>query len=265
MAFYMGDLLVDRVALGVAEDPTSGKLLYTLTNLQELKIDIAADSKDAKDGTGAVVRTFYTGKTGKLTATNSTLSLPIVNAMGGSDAVLAGEKQSIVPPHIITTAKTTVTLPGISDDGANAHIVVNAIAPNGALGAEYKLTTGYKVAAPTSGGNSTLTITPANGDTKWIIKYDRTVTSDGVKIINRSDEFPNTIKLTLKALICDPCEPGVVRAAYIVAPNFQPSPELSLDLTTDATLDYTGNLLTSYCATEKVLYEIYVCEDDVED
>jgi hypothetical protein len=62
-----------------------------------------------------------------------------------------------------------------------------------------------------------------------------------------------------------PCESDIVRAAYVVLPNFQPSPELSIGLSTDSTIDFTGRLQTSYCGTDKVLYEIYVCADDEEE
>ncbi len=65
MAFKLGDLLVDRIVLGVAEN-SQGQLLYTLTNLQEATIDITADSTDVVDGTGAVIKTFYRGKTGSI-------------------------------------------------------------------------------------------------------------------------------------------------------------------------------------------------------
>ena len=58
MAFKLGDLVVDRIIMGVAEK-SDGTLLYTLTNLQEATIEISADSQDAVDGTGAVIKTFY--------------------------------------------------------------------------------------------------------------------------------------------------------------------------------------------------------------
>ncbi len=39
----------------------------------------------------------------------------------------------------------------------------------------------------------------------------------------------------------------------------------SIQFSTDATIDFTGRLQTSYCGIEKVLYEIYVCSDDEEE
>ncbi len=58
MAFNLGDLIIDRIVLGVAED-SRGNLLYSLTNLQEATISITADTQEATDGTGAVIKTFY--------------------------------------------------------------------------------------------------------------------------------------------------------------------------------------------------------------
>lgn len=260
MAFKLGDLVIDRIVNGVAEN-SDGDLLFLLTNLQEATIDITADSVDAVDGTGTIIKTFYRGKQGEFTATNSTISLPIIGAMSGSDAVNASAQNALSMPRIITTtARSGVELQGLTDNGATSGIVVYGVENNGTLG--------NKIAAAnltiTAGSPSTLAIDDAVYSS-YIIKYNRSVTSNGIKIANHSDKFPTSCKLTLKVLIVDPCESDVVRAAYVVLPNFQPSPELSIQFSTDATIDFTGKLQTSYCGTEKVLYEIYVCSDDEED
>lgn len=265
MAFKLGDLVIDRIVNGVAEN-SKGELLYLLTNLQEASISITADSVDAVDGTGTIIKTFYRGKQGEFTATNSTISLPIIGAMSGTDPVYSSAESPLTMPRIITTASSSsIALPGITDNGATANIVVNAISENGTLGDAYA-SSNYTVATKAADADwSTLTITPQGDDKMWIIKYDRVVTENGLKIANRSDQFPKSCKLTLKVLIVDPCETDIVRAAYLVLPNFQPSPELDFSLSTDATIDFTGRLQTSYCGVEKVLYEIYVCSDDEEE
>lgn len=45
-------------------------------------------------------------------------------------------------------------------------------------------------------------------------KYDRSVGA-GVSITNRADKFPQTVKLTLKALAVDPCHSDVLKGLYI--------------------------------------------------
>lgn len=251
-SFKLADIVVDRVVCGLGET-SDGELLYMLTNCQDANIDITSDSTDAVDGTGAVIKTFYRGKTGELTITNSLISLPIIEQMSGSAAVVATTAAPLSIPMIITTSKATLDLPGITDAGANSNIVVNAISENGALGQAYT-STDYTITAPSGDATvSSMTITPKTGDTRWVVKYDRNVTENGIKIVNRSDKFPKTHKLTLKVLIVDPCETDVIRAAYVVIPNFQPSPDISFNFATDATLDFTGRLMTSYCGTEKVI------------
>lgn len=262
--FKLGDLAVDRIIAGVAQD-NKGKLLYTLTNLQEASIEITADSTDVTDGTGAVIKTFYRAKQGKFTATNSTINLPIIGAMSGTDPRYASDSEALNIPMIITTSKTAVTLPNITGTGEDNNIVVNAIEKNGTLGAQYTLASGTATAGTYSVTGGKMTIKPADGDTKFIIKYNRSITKDAIAIVNKADAFPKTVKLTLKVLIVDPCEPDTVRACYIVLPSFQPSAEVTVDVKTDGTIDYTGNLQVSYCADEKVLYEILACQDDEEE
>lgn len=261
MAFKLGDLVIDRIVNGVAEN-SKGELQFLLTNLQEATIDITADSVDAVDGTGTIIKTFYRGKQGEFTATNSTINLPIIGAMSGTDTKYASAADAMSMPRIITTSKTSdIELPGITDNGASSNIVVNAVEQNGTLGAAYA-SSDFTV---TAGNPSKMSISAKEGDTRFIIKYNRNVTENGLKIVNRSDAFPKSCILTLKVLIVDPCETDVVRAAYVVLPNFQPSPEMSISFSTDATIDFTGRLQTSYCGDEKVLYEIYVCSDDEEE
>lgn len=263
MAFKIGDILVDRIVSGVAEN-SKGELLYNLTNIQDGTIEVTADSTDVVDGQGSVIKTFYKAKTGTVTLTNSTLSLPIVASMSGSDPTYATTAAPITMPRIITTAKTTgIELPGITDAGTDANIKVNAVTAAGTLGDAYEASE-YTVTAGADGANSTMAITAHEGDTRFIIKYDRKA-ENGVRIQNRSDKFPKTVKLTLKVLVVDPCETDVVRAAYVVVPSFQPSAEITVDLATDATIDYTGTMQTSYCGNEKLLYEIYMNPDDEED
>ena len=248
MAFKLGDLIIDRIVEGIAEK-SDGTLLYRLTNLQEATINITADSVDAVDGVGTVIKTFYRGKTGEFTATNSTISLPVIGAMSGTDAVEASAGSPIAMPRIVTSSTKTVVLPGVTGTSlATNKVVCHFVQENGTLG-DRIADENLSLTAPSGEATaSTLTITDSDSTHKaWIVKYERSVTANGIKIQNLSDKFPKTVKLTLKVLICDPCEPDTVLAAYVIIPSFQPSPELSVQFSTDATIDYTGRMQTSYC------------------
>jgi hypothetical protein len=124
----------------------------------------------------------------------------------------------------------------------------------------------YKIGTDSSSvkvSGSTITLPTATEEvTQFLVKGTKSVES-GVKITNYSDKFPTTIKLTLVAFVIDPCKPDYLQKVYIVLPSFQPSPDLSVNLTTDTQLEYTGDLQTEYCGADgKVLFEIYAAEEE---
>ncbi len=260
MAFKLDDIIIDRIQYGVAET-FDGELLYTLTQLADATIDITAESKDAVDATGTLIKRFYQGKSGEFTANNAMLNLNILGAASGEGKISASETAAIAMPKIITVkAGETVTLTNFVD----GTVTVNALGTNGAMGKPYvKAAT----ASATEFGLTTAgVLTPPTDaeETQFIVKYTRNVTS-GVAIKNKADKFPGTVKLTLKALAVDPCSADTLRAVYIVLPSFQVSPEVSLNLTTDAQMEYKGTLQVDYCSADKSLYEIYFAEEDEEE
>ena len=260
MAFSMDGIVIDRIQYGIAED-FSGNVLYTLTQLADAEIAISAESKEARDATGTLIKKFYTGKSGTFTANNAVLDFNILAEATGTPKQVAASNAKITMPGVKTVKAGTanVTLPGVLAD----TVSVVGIAGNGTMIASYtKDTAAAKTSFAITG--ESLALPTDETVNEFVIKYDRAVAS-GVKVVNKADEFPRTIKLTLKALAVDVCSPDVLRSVYIVLPSFQVSPEANLSLTTDAQLSYTGDLQVAYCGTEgKVLYEIYFAEEDAE-
>lgn len=260
MAFKLGDLIVDRISMAYAEK-FDGTPLYVLTQLSEASIEISAESRDAVDKDGTLIKRFWNAKTGEFTATNAMLNLNVMAAQSGNDANIATSENVIVMPRIIVVKSgTTATLAGYV---SGARITVNALGTNGAMGKAYTL---GSTASATEFGLSGTTFTPPtdSNESQYVVKYDRSV-NEGVEILNSADKFPATIKLTLKALVVDPCEADTLRSAYIVLPSFQPSPETTIALSSDnATLDYSGSLQVNYCSTDKELYKIFYATADSE-
>ena len=268
MAFRLDDIIIDRIQYGVATD-FKDKLLYVLTQLSEASINISADSVDAVDNLGTLIKRFYRGKTGEFTATNALINLNIIAAMSGTAKKYASDTNSINMPRI-TTVKSGQTL-DLGDNYVAGSVEVSVLHGNGAMGATFALDT--TATDETFAIDSNGVLTPPTGlssddfDTTkdvFLVKYWRAITSDGVKIVNSANAFPQTIHLYLKALAVDPCSPDELRSCYIYLPSFQPSPEVSISLTTDATLDYTGALQVDYCNADKVLYELYWADEDKE-
>lgn len=77
MAFKIDDFIIDRIQMGIAET-TSGELLYTLTQLSEATIETTAESVDAVDNTGVLVKRFWRSKAASFTATNALCNLSVM-------------------------------------------------------------------------------------------------------------------------------------------------------------------------------------------
>ena len=240
--FTLDDLVIDRIQMAVAEK-TDGTLLYTLTQLSEATIETTAESKEAKSAEGSLIKKFYQGKAGTFTATNAMINLNVIGAASGTDKIVASSSQKIQMPKIMIVKKgtTSVTLvDGTKETLVTGTVKVNALGNNGAMGKSYTLSSGdasetaFKLAA------NVLTLPTDDTADRFVVKFERN-TANAVKIVNASDKFPGTVKLTLKALAVDPCEPDTLRSCYIIIPSFQVSPELSITLSTEGTLDYKGN------------------------
>lgn len=259
MAFMLGDIIVDRVQYAYGEK-LDGTPVLLMSQLSDFTVDISAESKDAVDAQGTLVKRFWQAKTGEVTATNAMINFSALAAQGGTDAELATAAQKITMPKIsVVKAGETLDITGYVD----GSIHVSAMNNSGGMGNEYTLTE-YNVTTDTNTGKTTLVPPTTSGIDQYIVKYDREV-EVGARIVNESDKFPGTIKLTVKALAIDPCAVDTLKALYITFPSFQISPELSLSLTTDTTVDFNGTIQTAYCGgTEKALYIMSWADDDDE-
>ena len=265
MAFRLDDIIVDHLVVGFATD-FSDNPLYVLSQLTDATIDIKANSEDATDKRGNLIKKFWKSKQGSFSATNAMLNLSIMAAASGEAKELATKDHKLRMPKIIEVkgTETTVDLAGFDPDSVD-NVTVIGYGYNGSMTNAYKkgAVASETEFAITSAGKLSLP-TPRNAEDKYLIKYFRLVEAGGA-VHNSADKFPGTIKLTLKAICVDPCSSDSLSAAYITLPSFQPSPETSINLTTNGKIAYNGDLQVDYCSPDKSLYDITWCDDDLED
>jgi hypothetical protein len=265
--FKLDDIVIDHLQYGIAADFNDNPL-YVLTQLSEGNINITASSTDSVDNMGTLVKRFWRGKQGEFSATNAMLNLNIIGAMSGLGKQYAGAgDRAIVMPKAVTVKPGTTYPLGANFVPGSVH--VSLLYGNGAKGQNFEVGTTADATHFSVASDGTLTPPTAVEDmdiTKdtFLVLYHRSVTENGMVIKNLADRFPQTVHLYLKALAVDPCAPDELRACYIYLPSFQPSPEVAVALQTDATLNYTGALQVDYCSAEKVLYEIFWADEDVE-
>lgn len=259
MSFKLGDIMVDRVQFGYAEDITEGTPLYVLTQLSTAEIAITAESNDITDARGNVIRRTYLSKTGEFTATNALINLNIV-ANSGATVNDAGDSELIMPEIKTVKKGETISLGTVKEP---ATVKLNELTTDGTLSTAYEYNaSGATATTFTVDESGNLTLPTNDTVEQYVVRYDRVVTS-GVKITNSADKFPNAVRMILKALAVDPCHPDDLRGCYIEMPNFQLSPETTIGLASDnQEMSITGSLNINYCSVDKELFSLYWSDDD---
>ena len=119
MSFKLGDIIIDRILTGYAES-LDGTPLYALSQLADSTIDISADSKDATDQRGNLIKKFWQGKTGTYTANNAMINTNIIGAAAGTGVQEASASAKITMPKIMTVkAGTALTLTDAKESDRN--------------------------------------------------------------------------------------------------------------------------------------------------
>lgn len=262
MAFKLGNFAVKEIIFGLAQD-FNDKMLYTLDQLTSAQIEISSDPTEITDKRGNVIRNIYRSKSGTFTATSALLSPAVLQAQSGTLAELASTDSPITMPHIEVVAPAAVVDVADAKEGT---IHVLGIYSNGADGVELTAGTAAVVdktyAYDDANHTATMPGKAEGAPDQYLIKYDRDMT-EGMKIANTAESFPDTIKLTLYAAIMDPCS-DTYKSAYIVLPSFQPDPSTTISFDSDSQeVDFNGNLQVDFCGCEKALYFIYFDNDDV--
>ena len=265
--FNLNGIVIDRIQIAVAESLVDGSLLYTLTQLNTATVDTSADSRDAVDANGTLIKRFYTGKSATFSATNALLDLNTLAGQAGDQAKSIADttiaNSAFVAPKVAVVKKADASTYDLSDL-VEGTIAVAGVNNNNSIVETYEL--GSAAAAKKFAITDDTFVAPTSPDTdvtKYLISYDRTVTT-GIRVVNSADDFPGTVKLTLKCLAVDPCHLGELKALYVQFPSFQPSPQVSFELTTDSTFDFSGDAQVDYCSEDKALYILTWADDDVE-
>ena len=256
MAFRLGDFSIDEILLGVGEQ--NGEVLFTLDQLTNASVEVSAESTDFTDKKGNVWKKVFTSKQATLNATNAMLHPNILGLASGTNPEYASATNAIQMPKIIQAkagdvldiadAKTgSIQVIGLYNDGANDVAK-----------------TAEEITAMTSGTKLTL---PAAGEDlpqTYVVIYERDKT-EGIKIANMADSFPESYKLILYFSYYSICD-QTMKGGYLVAPNFQPDPNQTITLDRETQeIDFNGTLNVDYCSGsgERVLYLLYFPNEPV--
>lgn len=260
MALNFDSLVIDRVVDITLENDDD--LLCILNNISGVSINTSSESKDKTDAQGVLIKRFFTAKQVEVSGEMNVWSLSATAEQMGTEKITG----AITAPKILkfdTTGITEYTIPEkIRPNVALSKLY--AVNPNGTLGQVYKVGTAASDTEFAYNEETGVISLPTGMTGMAVVKYNYD-SANGVKVVQTADKFPRTVSMTMKVLVADTCSVDVLRAAYIVFPSFQLSPDFDLSLETDSTISFSGIAQRDYCSVGAELYYIVLTEDDVEE
>lgn len=258
MAFNPNELIIDRVRSIEAYDPSTGELQYRLTQIEEPSLNTTAEGEDVTDAVGALITTLYRSKQATFSGTNSLFHAGLIaqqfgaeKQQGSADAKIKNSKYEIIT---VADGETSITL---KETPVDPVLWIYSM-ENGGIATSYKAGTNV---SETEFVISDKTITLPTGiaaGTRMFVQY-MYETADGIRIVNKADEFPKVSDLHINVIFKDSCNENLVYAGTIMSNRAKLNPEsVEVSLTATGKHGFEYKMFKDYCDEEGELFEIVI-------
>lgn len=272
MAFNKNELILDKVRSLVANDLSTGEMLFRLTSLEDPTLTCTAEGEEVTDAVGALITTLYRAKKATFTATNSLISLDLAAAQYGTKKVVASEESKVVD-----YTYETITIPAVAEGETNATVKLKYVPAdienikyiysiaNNEIGTAYKAGSAASATEFVIAEDGTITV-PTGLTGKIYVEYQYEI-DRAVLIKNSASNFPEACKVVIYAFFRDKCNENLVYSGKVICPKAKLNPEsVELALTATGKHAFEFTMLKDYCAEEgeDELFSIIVSDPDTE-
>ena len=259
MAFNKNELILDKVRSLVANDLSTGQMLFRLTSLEDPSLSCTAEGEEVTDAIGAVITTLYRAKRAAFSATNSLISLDLAAAQYGTQKEVATTEGKIVDyTYEILTIADGATTVELSHVPSNDVLWIYSIA-DGEVGKAYKAGVVSADAFAIEGKVITL---PTGLTGKVYVEYQYEA-ENAVRVVNNASNFPEACSMIIYAYFRDKCNENIVYSGKIICPKAKLNPEsVELALTSTGKHPFEFTMMKDYCSEEgeDTLFSIIVAE-----
>lgn len=252
----VNELILDKVRSLIFTDLSDGSVIARLTKLEDPSLQTAAESEEVTDAQGALITKLFRAKTGRFEATNSLFSVDLLAQQYGTDKEVANDTAKIIVPceETLTVSDGTITL---SHTPSNTVKYIYKL-ENGTLAQKY--TVGAS-ASDTEFTISDAVITVPSGVTgKIYVEYEYESAS-AVRVVNNTENFPETVGVKVFAIFKDMCNENIKYAGSIVARKGKIDPSsLDLAFTSTGKHSFAVDFMKDYCDEDGDLFSVIVAE-----
>lgn len=251
---------------------SSDKIKWMCSQVGNFQISQNSESTAKTDSNGSTIFTIDRNKSCQITFDSSVLDLSLIAALNGTERVDATNDKKIRVPNIerkaltatdITNKYITLSETPVSTTGGSYPISFHTLTTDKSLLDNYDQVSGAATTNKFYFDSSTKrlyfpTSLTAGAEVEVIYEYE---VSEGVKITNAADKFPDAAKVRFLVVAVDLCDATKARALWVTANSAKPATSNTIGFNLEDTISVTLELAQSYCG-DKSFYEIAVADRD---
>lgn len=252
----VNELILEKVRSLIFTDLSDGSVIARLTKLEDPSLQTAAESEEVTDAQGALITKLFRAKTGRFEATNSLFSVDLLAQQYGAEKEVASDTTKIIVPceETLTVADGKITL----SHTPSSPVKYIYRLENGALAQKY--TMGVSASDTEFSVSGTEITVPTGVEGKIYVEYEYESTS-AVRVVNSTENFPETVGVKVFAIFKDMCNENVKYAGSIVAKKGKIDPSsLDLAFTSTGKHAFAVDFMKDYCDEDGDLFSVIVAE-----
>lgn len=251
--FNKNEVVLEKVKQASLYDLETGILLNRLTMIEDPTLNTTAEKEEVIDAQGETITEIYRAKKATFSGSNSLFSLDLAASQFGTKKQVATENDPIVN-------YMSETLPIVDGKVKLSHAPVEAsiryiyIMVDGEIGESVPVGTDPETHALVA-TDGTITVPTSVTTGRVYVEYPYEST-EAVRIVNKSGEYPAAGKLVILALFRDKCTDKTILGS-IICPKAKLNPEsIDISLTPTGKHPFEYTMMKNYCDEEAELFEI---------
>lgn len=254
MAMNVNELILDKVRSLIFTNLEDGSVVGRLTKLEDPSLQTASEAEEVTDAQGALITKLFRAKTGRFEATNSLFSMDLLAQQYGADKIVADETNKIIQSceETLEVADGKVTL---THTPSNEIKYIYKLESN-ALAKKYIV--GTTATASEFAVNGAEITVPTDVTGKIYVEYEYEST-DAVKVVNNTENFPEAVGVKIFAIFKDVCNENKKYAGTIIAKKGKIDPtSIDTALTATGKHSFAVDFMKDYCDDDADLFSVIV-------
>ena len=252
--FNKNEVVLEKIKQASLYDLESGILLNRLTTIEDPSLNTSAEKTEVLDAQGNTITDIYRAKKATFGGSNSIFSLDLAASQFGATKEVASADKKIVNymAETLTISNGTVKL---AKEPVVDSIPYIYIIEGGEIGESYKVGAAATESEALVAADGTITVPTTVTEGKVYVEYAYE-SSEAVRIVNKTNEYPTAGKLVILALFRDKCTDKTILGS-IICPKAKLDPEsIDLTLAPDGKHPFQYTMMKDFCSDDEELFEI---------